>query len=316
MKRLIILLIMCICSSYLFGAKRALVIGISEYRDAQWMKPRISAERDIVYVNEILQKTGFRNSDIVILKNQQATKSAIVKALQNLAAVSKTGDVIYIHFSGHGQLMTDVNGDEEANIFGEKWDEAWIPYDASFRFDKYDRGELHLCDDEIGELLSVIRKKVGSRGEILVVVDACHSGDSTREQEDTDVFYETIGDSASYANTLPVTRGTSTNFIIEHSASAKTSNKKVAEEWVTVSACKAYQVNSEMQDSKGLRIGMLTYGLYTLLEKLPEISNQDLEDYLVKFMAKNKHPKSVVGQNPQVTGVKGKHNIRNTFITK
>lgn len=317
MKRLIILYIMCLCCTCLFATKRALVIGISEYRDTRWMKPRISAERDIVYVCELLQKTGFQDSDITVLKNRQATKDAIVKAMQDLAKVSTTGDIIYVHFSGHGQLMTDVDGDEDANLFGEKWDETWIPYDASFKYDEYDNGNLHLCDDEIGFLLLSIKKKIGVRGEILVVVDACHSGDSTREQMDLDSFYETVGDTASYASLLPVTRGTNNNFIIEQSTpSTKKNSKKITENWITISACKAYQVNSEMQDPHGLRIGMLTYGIYSLMTRLPNMSNRELEEYLASFMTRNKHPKSVVGQNPQITGQTTKQQINKTFSTQ
>lgn len=313
MKRILLLLILCIYSANIFASKRALVIGISEYRDTRWMKPRVSAERDIFYVKEMLQKTGFGNTDITILRNQQATKAAIVRAMKDLATISKPGDIVYIHFSGHGQLMTDVDGDEEPNILGEQWDEAWIPYDASYKPDAYDQGDLHLCDDEVGLLLSSIQKKVGTRGEVLVVIDACHSGDATREQEDTDMFYESIGDADSYANPLPVTRGTSSKFVIEPKTTREAKAKKMAEEWITISACKAYQVNSEMHDAQGLRIGMLTYGLYSMLSNLSKMSNRDFEEYLTQWMAKNKHPQSVIGQNPQVTGAKKNHNISKTF---
>lgn len=312
-KFIMVLLIMCYSCTYAFSTKRALIIGISEYRDTKWMMPRISAERDIVYVKEFLNKNGFNDSNITILKNQKATKTAIVNAMKELASKSEIGDIVYIHFSGHGQLMSDIDGDENPNIFGEKWDESWIPYDASFSPDKYDNGERHLCDDEVGVLLSSIRKKVGAHGEILVVIDACHSGDATRENEDTDKFYETIGDSISYNNKLPVKRGTKSYFTIEHNSQSNKKTQRIKEDWITISACKSYQVNSEMQDAQGLRIGMLTYGLYSIIDQLQSITNLELENYLTKFMDQNRHPKSVVGQNPQITGIKNNHNIRNTF---
>lgn len=316
MKRLLLILLISASCACMFATKRALVIGISEYRDTKWMKPRISAERDIYYVREILGKSGFESANISILKNQQATKSAIVSAMQQLASVSEPGDVIYIHFSGHGQLMTDLDGDEAPDIFGEQWDEAWVPYDASFHPDEYDQGELHLCDDEIGELLSSIKNQIGANGEILVVIDACHSGDATRQNDDRDEeFYETVGDTASYACTLPVTRGTFSNFEIEKQTTKQDKKQpKPVENWITISACKSEQVNSEMLDDQGRRIGMLTYGLYTLIPELSQISNDELEKYLVNFMSKNKHPKSLVGQDPQITGLRDIHNIHDTFL--
>lgn len=297
-----------------FATKRALVIGISEYRDTRWMKPRISAERDIVYVKKVLAKTGFQANNIVTLKNKQATKANIVNAFNQLATTSKTGDIIYIHFSGHGQLMTDVNGDENPDLWGNRWDEAWVPYDASYSYDKYDNGQFHLCDDEIGILLSSIKKKVGKSGLILVVVDACHSGDSTRGNDhEDDVYYDTVGDTLSYASPLPVNRGTSSNFVIKNAPSTSKKMKKITENWITVSACQSHQLNSEMHDSQGQRIGMLTYGIFSILNKLPAISNVSFEDYLINFMKQNKHPASVVVQTPVVTGNHKIQKICNTF---
>lgn len=296
------------------ATKRALVIGISEYRDTKWMKPRISAERDILYVKQILDKTGFQGKNIILLKNSQATKANIVNAMKKIADDSQIGDIIYIHFSGHGQLMTDINGDEKPDVWGKRWDESWIPYDASFTSDKYDNGQLHLCDDEVGDLLSAIKKRIGESGQILVVVDACHSGDSTRgTDDDDDEFYDTVGDTLSYSSPLPVSRGTSSNFVIKNTKPISKTMKKSPENWITVSACQSHQLNSEMYDSKGQRIGMLTYGIYNLLHRLPTISNASFEDYLVKHMQQNKHPKSVVGQRPEVTGNHRKQNICNTF---
>lgn len=283
------------------------------------MKPRISAERDIIYVNQILMRSGFRPRNITVLKNADATKVRIVKAMIDLAKVSRPGDVVYIHFSGHGQLMTDIDGDEDPDILGQKWDEAWIPYDASFQPDQYDQGERHLCDDEVGSLLSEIRKKVGPTGEILVVIDACHSGSATRAvtplgNNETDSL--TTPDISPYADQQPVTRGTHNRFIIQPGAAATAGRHKIDEEWITVSACKANQVNSEMQDAQGLRIGKLTYGLFTLQTQLSAITNQELEEYLITFMDRNKHPMTEYVQKPQVTGAKENHHISNTFRTQ
>lgn len=50
-----------------------------------------------------------------------------------------------------------------------------------------DRGEKHLTDDEVNYYLSAIRRRVGEKGKIFVVVDACHSGDATRGLVDDEV---------------------------------------------------------------------------------------------------------------------------------
>ena len=219
--------------------KRALVIGIGEQVDKSWAK--INGDKDVPLVQQMLQKVGY--TDIRTLVNKQATKAGIVNAFKKLTAQCAAGDIVYIHFSGHGQQVTDVNGDE-----GKKdgWDEAWIPYDAYLRYDeKRYKGEKHLIDDELNTLLTAIRNKIGDSGKLLVVVDACHSGDSSRG-DDID---ETV-------------RGVKDEFIIP--VKQRGTAQKSPERWLTLSACKDYQLNQEMKNPKA---GKLTYALYTLSER-------------------------------------------------
>ena len=217
--------------------KRALVIGIGEQADKSWA--RINGDKDVPLVQQMLQKAGYK--DIRTLVNKQATKARIVTAFKKLTAQCAVGDIVYIHFSGHGQQVTDVNGDET-----DGWDEAWIPYDAYLRYDeKRYKGEKHLIDDELNTLLTAIRNKIGDSGKLLVVVDACHSGDSSRG-DDID---ETV-------------RGVKDEFIIP--VKRRGTAQKSLERWLTLSACKDYQLNQEMKNPK---VGKLTYALYTLSEK-------------------------------------------------
>ena len=217
--------------------RRALVIGIGEQEDKSWAK--INGDKDVPLVQQMLQKAGY--ADIKTLVNKQATKAGIITAFKKLTTNCKSGDIVYIHFSGHGQQVTDVNGDEE-----DGWDEAWIPYDAYMRYDeKRYKGEKHLIDDEVNILLTAIRDKIGNSGKLLVVVDACHSGDSSRGDD----INETV-------------RGVKEEFVIP--VKRRWTARKDPERWLTLSACKDYQLNQEMKEPK---VGKLTYALYTLSEK-------------------------------------------------
>lgn len=242
MNRLLtILSVVLIFSSLQLSAqtKRAFVIGIGEQADKSWAK--INGDKDVPLVQQMLHKVGY--TDVRTLVNKQATKAGIVDAFKKLTTQCAVGDIVYVHFSGHGQRVTDVNGDE-----GKKdgWDEAWIPYDAYLRYDeKRYKGEKHLIDDELNTLLTAIRNKIGDSGKLLVVVDACHSGDSSRG-DDID---ETV-------------RGVKEEFIIP--VKRRGTARKAPERWLTLSACKDYQLNQEMKNPKA---GKLTYALYTLSEK-------------------------------------------------
>lgn len=244
--------------------KRALVIGIGEQEDKSWAK--INGDKDVPLVQQMLQKAGY--ADIKTLVNKQATKAGIVAAFKKLTANCKSGDIIYIHFSGHGQQVTDVNGDEE-----DGWDEAWIPYDAYMRYDeKRYKGEKHLIDDEVNVLLASIRHKIGQSGKLLVVVDACHSGDSSRGED--------IGETV---------RGVYDKFVIPIKKKDKT--KKASERWLTMSACKDFQLNQEL---KTPQVGKLTYALYSL-SKENSLSMVKIEEFMAKHRGR-------LPQTPILTG--------------
>ena len=217
------------------ATKRALVIGIGNYPEASgWAK--INGDKDLPIVRDMLLANGFQSKDIVELKNESATADAIRKALDALVAKAAKGDVIYIHFSGHGQQITDLHGDEE-----DGFDEAWIPIDAQFSYakGKYE-GENHIIDDQLNQWLSQLRSKVGATGKITVVADACHSGGGSRGDEDESEY---------------VVRGTSDAFVI--SGNTKPFSGEVGTiDWIFISACKSYQCNYEYKGT-----GSLTYAL-------------------------------------------------------
>lgn len=217
------------------ATKRALVIGIGNYPEASgWAK--INGDKDLPIVRDMLLANGFQSKDIVELKNESATADAIRKALDALVGKAAKGDVIYIHFSGHGQQITDLHGDEE-----DGFDEAWIPIDAQFSYakGKYE-GENHIVDDQLNQWLSQLRSKVGTTGKITVVADACHSGGGSRGDED---------------GTEYVVRGTSDAFVIP--GNTKPFSGEVGTiDWIFISACKSYQCNYEYKGT-----GSLTYAL-------------------------------------------------------
>lgn len=122
-----LLLLLPLCG---LSAKRALVVGISKYPqdkgELSW--PIIHGANDVTIIKPILEKQGFA---VTALINQKATATNIRKALATLVKKAQKSDIIYFHFSGHGQPVEDLSGDEV-----DGWDEAIIPYDALKRFKK------------------------------------------------------------------------------------------------------------------------------------------------------------------------------------
>lgn len=259
------------------AARRAVVFGIGQYEDPSWRQ--IHGDKDAILVTQMLKENGFR--DITVLTNQRATKRGMAQALLDLRGRCVKGDIVYIHYSGHGQLMTDLDGDESERWGQRKhaqWDESWIPYDAYMTYGKRDDGGRHFCDDDVERFLAAIRKRIGSTGQLYVVIDACHSGDATRGAEDEEIA-----------------RGIDTPFVIPRQTDAKTAPPR-PEQWLTISACKPYQLCFE---HKGGRGGKLTNAICRLGARFFTMSPAQLQDYLNKYMEDNP---GRLPQNPVVSG--------------
>lgn len=264
--------------------KRALVIGIGEQLDKAWDK--INGDKDVPYVENMLTNANYEQ--VITLVNKQATKQNIVSAFNTIKDSCRENDIVYIHFSGHGQRIIDVNKDEL-----DGWDESWVPYDAYHLPSREYRGEKHLVDDEINVLLTNICDKIGDGGKILVVVDACFSGGSTRTPTG-EVKDEII-------------RGADESFM---KAPKYLKDKKILKildkfhnRWITLTACENSQVNAEMVNPK---VGKLTYAIHNIIVKNQFSGNNDEFMEKLKNFIKLRCVNTI--QRPTITG-KIEHNI-------
>lgn len=245
----IFILTLAVCVSTIAQEKRALVVGISEYpsydvQDAGWSK--IHGANDVTLVAPILKKQGFV---VTTLANEHATIRTICGELERLVKKTNPGDIVYIHFSGHGQAIEDEDGDET-----DGWDESFIPYDAQriYRKGIY-AGENHLTDDILNRYLTDIRHKAGSGGIVYVVVDACHAGSSYRGDDVEDSTF---------------TRGTDVGFSKTGKTYApkidKRGNIRIQDKTTNMApvymleACRSYEVNTEIRQD-GKYYGPMTY---------------------------------------------------------
>lgn len=248
MKQLLVTVYCLLISLFSIAQERwAVVVGISDYPkypdhpEAEWTK--INGANDIELIIPMLKLNGFSETNITVLTNSQATKANVKSAILGLNETLKSGDIVFIHFSGHGQLITDVDGDE--GRIG--YDESFIPYDAQkvYAADIY-TGENHIVDDELNGWLHSIKKMIGVKGRLVVVLDACHSGGGTRDESEDD--YNDV-----------VVRGVRDRFKIPLSDQVQTAQPRSID-WLCISACKSLQENEEY---KGY--GRLSYALSKVL---------------------------------------------------
>lgn len=178
LKYFLVFLIANLTGSFAFAdgnpVKHALIIAVADYpEEGRW--PDISSDNDVPLIKGALLKQGFQSENITVVMDDQADKDGIVNELKALKQKVNKGDLVVIHFSGHGQQIQEDNGDEL-----DGWDEALIPWDAQIRMTDTYKGEQHLRDDEVNVLTTGIREQLGETGNLLLIIDACHSGTANR----------------------------------------------------------------------------------------------------------------------------------------
>ena len=143
-------------------AKRAVLIGINKYQ-----VPGADLRGCVNDVNNLqkvlLQYYGFAGKDITVLTDLKATKKVMQAAIQKLLAGSKKGDVLLLHYSGHGSNVPDDNGDE-----ADKREEILCPTDLDWK-DPF-------RDDWLRKTFDNLKAGVS----LTVIMDCCHSGSNTR----------------------------------------------------------------------------------------------------------------------------------------
>lgn len=258
--RLYLLLVIMLLSSVANAQRRrAFLVGISHYDTPltgyQWNN--INGIEDVNLLTPVLKKQGFTTTTLL---DEQATFDNIVSQIAQFSNKTKKGDIVYLHFSSHGQPVEDLNGDEE-----DGWDESIVPIDAYKIYKKgtYE-GQKHLTDDMLNKYIRKLREKIGPTGFLYVVIDACHAGTSSRANDDT-VRGTHVG--FTYNNKVfKPSASKKSHYRIK--ASAKLSNV------LFIEACRPDQVNTEIKVD-GKRFGPLSYNIAQTLSGFNLTTNAD-----------------------------------------
>jgi hypothetical protein len=220
----------------------AVVVGISDYAKSSY---DINGSNDINIIVPMLIRNGFNRENILTLTEELATKHNIKNALYGLNI--QEGDIVYFHFSGHGQNVTDINGDEPERK-GGCYDQSLVTYNAQCYISSSYKGEEHIVDDELNDWLWDIKHKIGDAGQLIVVLDCCYSGTGSRGEDNETVRY------------IPGILELNIDNVVPRSKNANISH---CIDWICISACEATERNIEYQHN-GTSYGRLSYALSQL----------------------------------------------------
>ena len=112
----------------------------------------------------LIECQGFKESEMLILmddgRHHAPTRKNIEDAFRRITEYSNAGDVVFVHYSGHGGQVVDTSGDED-----DGYDETLIPVDF--------RSAGQIVDDDI---LDMLVKPMKAGVMVTVLMDCCHSG--------------------------------------------------------------------------------------------------------------------------------------------
>lgn len=154
---------------------RALLIGVSDYDDSIGLADLKGPANDVRLLQQVLVARGVGNISILadgVAGGTRPTREKILQAMARLALESDSGDLVYIHMSGHGTRQPDREGDETDGL-----DEVFLPADTGRANPGSNAIPNALIDDEIGQAVRTIRE---TGADVWLVMDSCNSGTGLR----------------------------------------------------------------------------------------------------------------------------------------
>jgi metacaspase-1 len=127
--------------------------------------------KDVDTAVGIAQKTDFDRLDWFF--DGDATCGGFVRMMQMQAKSLIKGDLLWVHYSGHGASVPNASGD---NSEADGNNEAWALYDGLF------------YDDELAKVLGLFAEGV----QVVFTSDSCHSGTMMRNRTEEKALSRTL----------------------------------------------------------------------------------------------------------------------------
>ncbi len=145
------------------GNTYALVVGISGYQDAAIPKLNYADKDASMFAKWLQSKAGgsVPGYQVKLLTNENASIAAIYAALNWLQDMAGKNDIVYLYFSGHGDMEIDSASISKGYL---------LAYNSPPN--NYSNNAVSI--DDLNNTANVLTIKNGAR--VILITDACHSG--------------------------------------------------------------------------------------------------------------------------------------------
>ena len=157
----------------------ALLVGINRYQSSKIGKLR-GCKNDITFFKKYLENRFQDQIAIETLMDNEARRMTIIDTFRSHLGKAQKGDLAIFYFSGHGSREKSPMGIRA--IQEDEYHETLVCFDSRNPNQPYD-----LADKEIKLLIHEVAE---NGAEVVLIIDACHSGSITRTH--TDVLFPTV----------------------------------------------------------------------------------------------------------------------------
>ena len=138
--------------------RHALIVGIGNYSAASQASQLLGVPQDMQNARRMAQAMGVDATNIVEVRDQEATKKRILSELDRLSAKVKPGGRVLFYFSGHGTRFSSDQGCVEG-------------------LQTYTSGRATVADVLTEEDLAKYTRPISERADkVIAFIDACFSG--------------------------------------------------------------------------------------------------------------------------------------------
>lgn len=267
--------------------KRALSVGINYPNSPHRLRGCVNDSHTIVKM--LKENYGFKNEEITVILDEDATAKRIREELIKLVSGTKPGDIIFFHYSGHGTQIMDDSGDEVDGL-----DEVICPVD-------FDWSTKVIRDDELRRIFNVIPYGVNAT----IFLDCCNSGgglNHVNEYQSTGLPESRTFDPA--IRFIPPPKEIADQIDRTVNVPKKRNLARAAENHsiVLISGARAHQTAADAHIN-GKYQGATTHYLYeTVKQYQGKVTYKQIADHLNDYMIKHRFT-----QRPQLDGPEAIH---------